>query len=299
MNDSWFRFSVHPAFRKAKDELPRVPDQPIRQRMIATFPPGLPVDLSSPPNPVEVGNHVIEQLKARGMPHDPGLIRRTVNHLIKNVDHPDLVFHPEKGSVIAAQDNTGWKLRLNTGRDLGSEPDELDHHIMKFLASQGYGGYAHMGGTKENPLKIPRAPGVERMGSFKRGSGGEQWPEQGIYQNYTIYTGGRKPTQALAEKLERNFGAYLKTGMEGTEAMLTPHVGARFVYDNGPKGVNNMNDSLSPEFHTGETTRGVPLPVGYHPWFRDPTISRDDAVRSHDLLWSILSPEYYGPPLHQ
>jgi len=266
--------------------------------MISTFFPGLPVDPWSPPNPVEVGNHVIGQLKARGMPHDPGMIRRTVSHLMATADHPDLVFHPGKGSVIAAQDNTGWKLRLNTGRDLGSEPDELDHHIMKFLASQGYGGYAHMGGTKENPLKIPRAPGVERMGSFKRGSGGEQWPEQGIYQNYTIYTGGRKPTEALARKLERNFGDYLKTGMTGSEAMLTPHVGARFVYDNGIRGVNNMPNDQRMEYHTGASTRGVPLPLGYDQ-LMDQTISRDDAVRSHDLLWSILSPEYYGPPLHQ
>ena len=270
---------------------------PIRERMIATFPPGLPMDPWSPPNPVEVGNHVIGQLEDRGMPHDPHMIRGTVRHLMATAAHPDLVFSPGKGSVNAAQDNTGWKLRLNTGRDLGSEPDDLDDHIMKFLASQGYGGYANIGGNKANQLKIPRAPGVERMGSFKRGSGGEQWPEQGIYQNYTIYTGGRKPTQALAEKLERNFGDYLKTGMIGTEAMLTPHVGARFVYDN--RILRNMPDFQRPEYHSGESHLGVPVPIGYYPGIMDQTVSMDDAARSHDLLWSILSPEYYGPPLHQ
>jgi hypothetical protein len=130
MNESWFRFSVHPAFRKAKDELPKSPDQPAGPKpepMLTPFNlprfkpgPSTPGDPMNPPSATEVGNHVIEQLKARGMPHDPSMIRRTVNHLMATADHPGLVFHPGKGNVEPAQDNTGWKLRLNTGRDLAT-----------------------------------------------------------------------------------------------------------------------------------------------------------------------------------
>ena len=311
---AWFENSVHPALRKAGDELPKVPDQPAGpkpQKMLTPFnlprfktgptTPGDPMNPHNPPSPVEVGNHVIARLKATGLPHEPGTIHDTVRNLMEAADHPKLVFSPGKGSTSHFQDNVGWKLRLNTGRDVGRPPDDLDDHIMKFLVSQGYGGYEKVKATSEVPAHRKNylsPPGMERMGSFKRGSGGEQWPKEGIFQNYTIYTGGRKETEALARKLEGNFGDYLKDGMSGEEAMLTPHVGARFVYDNHV--FNDTYDRSRVEYHNGSTVLGVPLPIHYlqRDWF-NPSISNDEAARAHDLLWSIVSPDYYGPPLHQ
>ena len=278
---------------------------PKPQRMISPFSPGLSTDSWNPPSPAEVGNHVVARLKEAGLPHEPDMILGTVGNLMGASGHPKLVFSPGKGSTSNFQDNVGWKLRLNTGRDVNRPPDDLDDHIMKFLVSQGYGGYEKVRDTSGGPTyrknyELP--PGMERMGSFKRGSGGEQWPEKGIFQNYTIYTGPRKETETLAKKLERNFGDYLKDGMSGEEAMFTPHVGARFVYDN--RIFDDTYDRNRLFYHNGNTSLGVPLPTHYvfgygDARWSDPSISLHEAARAHDLLWSILSPDYYGPPIHQ
>ena len=310
---AWFESSVHPALRKAGDELPKASYQPAGpkpQRMLTAFnlprfksgptTPGDPMNPYDPPSPIEVGNHVIARLKAEGMPHEPDMIHHTVRNLMETADNPALVFTPGKGPANNLEANTGWKLRLNTGKSLESPHNDLDKDIIAFLTSQGYGGYGNIpgSGSKENQQKYRIPDGIQRMGSFKIGSGGEQWPEEGIFQNYTIYTGGRQLTDTLARKLENQFGSSLSPNMIGTEALITPHVGARFVYDNGV--VNNMTDRLRDEYHSGQTRLGVPLPVRYlnRDWF-NPSISNDEAARAHDLLWSIVSPDYYGPPLHQ
>ena len=131
---------------------------PKPQRMISPFSPGLSTSPWNPPSPVEVGNHVVARLKEAGLPHEPDMILGTVGNLMKAADHPNLVFSPGKGSTSHFQDNVGWKLRLNTGRDVNRPPDDLDDHIMKFLVSQGYGGYEKVRDTSDGPTCRSRPP---------------------------------------------------------------------------------------------------------------------------------------------
>ena len=240
-------------------------------------------------------DHVIRQLDSRGIAHDPSVIRFVAKHLMNFKDEP--YFTHTYGNA-ASNPNLGWKLRLNTGNPLNGSPDGLEQNIIQFLNSQGYNGYSL--GHKDIWL---RSPDVPHLGEFKFGAGGHDDAKNGIFQNFTIYTGDRKSSETLAEKLERQFGSQLSDKFTGSDTrFFAPHVGARFVYDPHAKGFPPHLASALPRAElqnfTGNSWRGIPIPnivsSSLNPRVK---LTLDTSARYLDVLWSILSPEFYGPPV--
>ena len=242
-----------------------------------------------------VADHVIQQLKLGGIAHDPSIVEFVTKHLMKFKDEPS--FTHTYGNA-ASNPNLGWKLRLNTGNRVNGSPNELEQNIIQFLNSQGYNGYSS--GKKDIWSK---SPDVSHLGTFKFGAGGDEDVKNGIFQNFTIYTGDRKSSETLAEELERQFGSQLSPKFHATDTRLRPHVGARFVYDSKDfPGHLVFGASALPRFELdnfkGSSWRGIPLPAMVNPLLNSKAkLSTDTSARYLDVLWSILSPEFYGPPV--
>ena len=266
-------------------EQPEVTVDPERKKIIAPDMTGMQGN---------VADHVVRQLHLRGIAHDPSVVRFVTNHLMKFKDEP--YFTHTYGNAASTM-NLGWKLRLNTGNPLGRSPDGLEQNIIQFLNSQGYGGYSS--GKKDI---WSRSPDVPHLGGFKFGAGGDEDVKNGIFQNFTIYTGDRKSSETLAEKLERQFGSQLSPKFTGSDTRFAPHVGARFVYDTQSKDFPRHLASALSRFElnnfAGNSWLGIPLPSIvtslHNPNVKLPT---DASARYLDVLWSILSPEFYGPPV--
>jgi len=330
---AWFSHSVHPLFRKAGEsrsmaeqlraawnpQESQPPTPSMAEQLRAAWNPqesqqGAPPPVAPPPaeqpevtvDPERkkiidpdmtvmqgnVADHVIRQLDLRGIAHDPYVVNFVTNHLMKVKDEP--YFTHTYGNA-AVDTNLGWKLRLNTGNPLNGSPDGLEQNIIQFLNSQGYNGYSS--GKKD---RWPRSSDVPHLGKFKFGAGGDEDPKTGIFQNFTIYTGDRKSSEALAEKLERQFGSQLSTKFDRSDTRLAPHVGARFVYDSNyipPHLASALSPSEVDNFR-GNSWRGIPLPSMVSPLLNGAVkLPLDASARYLDVLWSILSPEFYGPPV--
>jgi hypothetical protein len=263
------------------DEQPEVTVDPKRKKIID---PDMTVVQGN------VADHVIEQLKARGIEHDPYVVNFVTDHLMKFKDDP--YFTHTYGNA-ASETNLGWKLRLNTGNRLNGSPNALEQNIIQFLNSQGYDGYS------SGKDRWSRSSDVPHLGTFKFGAGGDQDVDNGIFQNFTIYTGDRKSSETLAEKLESQFGSQLFPKFAGPDTQFTPHVGARFVYD--AKYIPpHLASALSPDElrnFIGNSWRGIPFPSMVNPSLNGAIkLPMDTSAKYLDVLWSILSPEFYGPP---
>ena len=275
----------------------------------ASPPPPAPQPAASPSPPVEqerkkvidpfvsgirgsIVDHVRQQMDAKGIRYDPDVVKYVTNHLMKVKDDPLLTYTYGNG---ASEPNLGWKLRLNTGRPLSLPPAEFEKNIIEFLNSQGYIGYRNHNKGQE---VWPRSPEAPALGEFKYASGGSDEPDDGIFQNFTIYTGDRASSEALAEKLERQFGSQLSSKFFDTDTRFQPHVGARFVYDlQYPPKLRNASQFDIDQFG-GRSSGGPTICNWAHPVFYPTRFSLEDAGRYHDIIWSLLSPDFYGLPAH-